>query len=297
MLSPDTKIVDAHHHIWNPVSAEPEVGYVWLRKIGAPKPFGDPTPIQRDYLLDEFCGEHPKLTASVHVQVDGAIADPVAETEFVYEQAQSAGHDIAIVGFVDLSRDDCGDVMDRHMACPAFRGVRHILSRLDDQPALSFAPEHYLENPFWRQGFKELRKRGLSFDLQCYPEQMHDAALLFSQQDEVAVIIDHAGSPWDQSADGLARWRTGLKRLADLPQISIKLSGFGMFDRDRTKTPELCQTILELFGADRVMVGSNFPVDSLMASYGDYVDAIAAALPADTHEGVFGANARHVYRF
>ncbi|MEO0497051.1 MAG: amidohydrolase family protein, partial [Pseudomonadota bacterium] len=260
MLAADVKLVDAHHHIWNPVSADPEVGYVWLRKIGAPKPFGDPTPIQRDYLMAEFKAEHPQLAASVHVQVDGAIADPAAETWFVHDQARADGHDVAIVGFVDLSHDDCGDVMDRHSACSSFRGVRHILSRLDDQPDMSFAPEHFLENPAWRQGFKKLKQRGLSFDLQCYPEQMHDAALLFSQQDEIAVIVDHAGSPRDQSSEGLARWRTGLRALAALPHISIKLSGFGMFDSQRKLTTELCQTIVDIFGVERVMFGSNFPV-------------------------------------
>ncbi|MEO0637624.1 MAG: amidohydrolase family protein [Pseudomonadota bacterium] len=297
MLGSDVKIVDAHHHIWNPVTNDPDVGYVWLKKIGAPKPFGDPTAIQRDYLLDEFRAEHPQLTASVHVQVDGAIDDPVAETLFVYEQAQAAGHPVAIVGFVDLTMDNCGEVMDRHLACPSFRGVRHIVSRLDDRPDISFAPEHFLENAAWRAGFAQLGQRGLSFDLQCYPEQMATAADLFAGHEDVPVIIDHAGSPWDQSDEGLTRWSDGLARLAALPQISIKLSGFGMFDKDRAMTGDLTRQIVDLFGPERVMFGSNFPVDRLMADYVAYVDEVAKAVPTEHQAAIFGANARRIYRF
>ena len=82
-------------------------------------------------------------------------------------------------------------------------------------------------------------------------------------------MIDHAGSPYDQTDSGLELWREGLSALSKLPNIHIKLSGFGMYDSDWSSESALAifQTILELFGAHRIMWGSNFPVDSLMKSY------------------------------
>ena len=78
-------IIDSHHHLWAPQTDPGNVGYVWLRDIGAPKPFGDPTPIQRDYLIEEFLAEAApeRLAGSVHLQCDPKIPDPVAETAFI----------------------------------------------------------------------------------------------------------------------------------------------------------------------------------------------------------------------
>lgn len=299
---PDT-IVDAHHHLWNPATGVPDVGYVWLRAIGAAKPFGDPTPIQRDYLLDEFRTEPgpARIVASVHVQADDAIADPVAETRFIQTISNAAGFPIAIVGFVDLAGDAAEETLRRHKAHAGFRGVRQILSRLGDRPDLSFAPEHYLDNERWRAQFGLLAEHGLSFDLQLYPEQMHAAAEFLARHPQVPVVIDHAGSPYDQSTDGLAVWRDGMAALASLPNTSVKLSGFGMFDAGWTAVSvrPLVDTLNELFGYDRILFGSNFPVDKLMRTYPDILADIAslyADQPTAVWEAVFSNNARRVYR-
>lgn len=296
-------IVDAHHHLWNPVSNAPDIGYKWLKAIGAAKPFGDPTDIQRDYLLDEFLGEPAtvRLAASVHLQADGAIEDPVAETRFIQDISTGSGFPIAIVGFVDLARDDAEDIILRHKQSPNFRGVRQILSRLDTRPGLSFAPEHYLRNALWRQNFSLLRTEGLSFDLQLYPEQMHEAAEFLADHVDIAVIIDHAGSPYDQGTDGMRRWKDGMARLAELPNTSVKLCGFGMFDPDwngDTVRP-IIATLAELFGSKRTLFASNFPVDKLMRSYRGLLGDIAGFY-ADRSDGdraaVFHDNARRIYR-
>ena len=119
-----------------------DVGYVWLKDIGAMKSFGDPTPIQRDYLLEEYLGERPHspVTASVHVQADPRLPDPVAETAFVQKISDDSGHQIAIVGFGDLTSKEFPQIVARHKAHPNLRGIRQILSHLPDRPELSFAP-------------------------------------------------------------------------------------------------------------------------------------------------------------
>lgn len=297
------RIIDAHHHLWNPDSAEPDIGYVWLKKIGQLKPFGDPTPIQRDYLLDEFLGETSSfhLTGSVHVQSDGAIPDPVAETRFIQSISDEAGFPVAIVGFVNLAAEDAGEVIARHLESPNFRGVRQILSRLESRPEISFAGEEYLDNPVWRRNYALLSDHNLSFDLQCYPEQMATFADFARDHPGIPVIIDHAGSPYDQSPEGLAKWREGMTRLAELPNTSVKLCGFGMFETGwnaRSILP-LVRHVGEVFGPSRTLFGSNFPVDKLMRTYEAMLAdlwGMHAGYDEAVRSAVFHDNAARLYR-
>ena len=302
-LAPPGKIVDAHHHLWNPASRDPDIGYVWLGKIGAPKPFGDPTAIQRDYLLDEFLCEQSvrPLAASVHVQADGAIPEPRLETHFVQRMSNAGNFPIAIVGCVDLSREDAGDVLQSHMPSANFRGVRQILSRLDFRPDISFASKHYIRDSHWRKAFGLLAEHGLSFDLQLYPEQMEEAAEFLRDFPDIPIIVDHAGSPYDQSRSGLEIWRANIEKLASLSNVNVKLCGFGMYDRVWTarSIKPITDTLLDLFGADRLMFASNFPVDKLMRTYAELLtDLIAnlSHLSADDFSAIFHDNARRVYR-
>ena len=263
------KLFDAHHHLWD-LGA---VNYVWLKELGVSKPFGDPTPIQKDYLPQHFLVdvaevEDLDLVGSAHIQADGALADPVSETSWLSELSKS-GIPSAIVGFVDLTKEDTEVVLKNHLSFDEFRGVRQIIGLLEQRPDLSFIKEHLLRNSIWQKNFALLDKHNLSFDLQLYPEQMKEAAEFLGGFPKVPIVIDHAGSPYDQADSGISLWREGLSALAKLPNIHIKLSGFGMYDSDWSSESSLAifQTILELFGAHRIMWGSNFPVDSLMKSY------------------------------
>ncbi len=297
------QIVDAHHHIWIPEQTQPDLGYGWLRDIGSMKPFGDPTPIQRDYPWSEFSTESSahQLVGSVYVQVDGAIKDPVAETEWVQSVVELPAEHVGIVGLVNLAGNEAQVQMESQSRVESFRGVRQIISHLDDNPALCFSPEHYLRNPRWRDHFKLLEEHGLSFDLQLYPEQMHEAAEFLSQFPSVPVVIDHAGSPHDQSAKGLALWRDGMSALSQLDTTCVKLSGFGMFDRNwsAASIQPIINDLLDSFGPRRIMFGSNFPVDKLMADYDSVVERVLASIASageDTVLQVFAKTAREFYR-
>lgn len=296
-------VVDAHHHLWIPERTDPDVGYGWLRDIGAPKPFGDPTPIQRDYEWPEFAAESRahRLAGSVHVQTDGALADPVAETAWLQSVFDATGLPHAIVGLVDLAAPDAADVTGAHARHGAFRGVRQILSRLDGDAARSFAPRHLLREPAWREGYAALAAAGLSFDLQLYPEQAAEAAEFLADHPDVPVVVDHALSPHDPSAAGRARWREAVARLAALDHVAIKLSGFGMFDPgwSAESIRPLVATLLERFGPTRVMWGSNYPVEKLARRYDEAIAAVLACcdgLDEADRQRVFTANARRFYR-
>ena len=208
------------------------------------------------------------LAGSAHIQVDGALADPVSETSWLSKLSKS-GIPSVIVGFVDLTKEDAEAVLKNHLSFDEFRGVRQIIGLLEQRPDLSFTKEHLLRNRSWQDNFALMDKHNLSFDLQLYPEQMKEAAEFFGGFSKVPIVIDHAGSPYDQTESGLKLWSEGLSALANLPNIHIKLSGFGMYESDWSSESSLVlfQTILELFGAHRIMWGSNFPVESMMKSY------------------------------
>ena len=298
------KIIDAHHHLWCPVKDTADIGYVWLKNIGAMKPFGDPTSIQRDYLVEEFRAEstNHELIGSVHVQADGGIPDPVKESEWLESLNEKTALPSAHVGFLDLAKPDAQQVLERYLPLKGFRGVRQILSRIDDKPEISFTPVHHLHQEIWRAQYGLLTEHGLSFDLQLYPEQMADAAEFFSQHPNIPVVIDHAGSPYDQSETGRTEWKQGLALMAQLPHCHIKVSGLGMFDQQWSADSvlPLVADIIELFGADRIMYGSNFPVDKLMRSYDFGVDALLSVmrqigLDNTMVEGIFSKNAETFY--
>ena len=295
------KLFDAHHHLWD-LGA---VDYVWLKQPGVPKPFGDPTPIQKDYLPQHFLEdmswvEDLDLEGSAHIQVDGALADPVSETKWLSKLSKS-GIPSVIVGFVDLTKEDAEAVLKNHLSFDEFRGVRQIIGFLEQRPDLSFTKEHLLRNSSWRENFALLSKHNLSFDLQLYPEQMKEAADFLVGFPNVSVVIDHAGSPYEQTDSGLRLWRDGLSVLAKLPNIHIKLSGFGMYDCDWSSESSLLlfQTILDLFGAHRIMWGSNFPVDGLVSSYSFCVNQMMkwiSPLSPDEQGLIASGTAKKFYR-
>ena len=263
------KILDSHHHLWNIQVLD----YIWLKQIGKPKPFGDPTPIQKNYITKDFLNDVKKtseieLVGSVHIQVDSALADPVSETSWL---SKSKPNEIpsAIVGYLDLTKEHAEDMLERHISFPKFRGVRQIIGMLEKSPNLSFVNENLLKNNCWRKNFDFLRKNKVSFDLQLYPEQMKESADFLSNYPEIPVVIDHAGSPYDKSNSGLKVWKNGLIELANLPNLYIKLSGFGMYDKNWSSesTQKIFDTILEIFQPNRIMWGSNFPVERLKNSY------------------------------
>lgn len=289
-------IVDAHHHLWSLEA----VSYPWLLERGVERFFGDPTPIQQDYGVADFRRDQAgrNIAKSVHVQVGAAAGEEVAETRWLSEQSERLGLPTAIIAFCDLSSPAALSLIAEHRAISrALRGVRHIVSRHANEDSRNGSPG-LLADPLFAQNLVALAGLGLSFDLQLTPPYLLEAARLFGRIPDLPVALCHAGSPWERDANSLREWTDGLAALAALPSTVCKLSGLGMFDRVWTVeslTP-IVRTVLDIFGPDRVMWGSNFPVDKLYRSYVEALDAMLQIVPTPIHEPVFRGTAERFYR-
>jgi predicted TIM-barrel fold metal-dependent hydrolase len=286
--------IDAHHHLWD-LNA---VNYPWLMEKGAVRFFGDPTPIQRNYLLPEFRAdaEAAGFSASVHIQVGAA--DPWAEAQWVQSVTdQFPSWPLVQVAFCDLTAGDLTEQLDRLQTLPSLRGVRQIIGRAPGEDQLS-GTNDLLDNPKFLAGLKQLGDRGLSFDLQLLPELMVRTAAVLDQAPTTQVALCHAGSPHDRSEKGLESWSKALRSLSALPQVTCKLSGLGMFDHNWTadSVRPIVETCLTQFGPERCMFGSNFPVDSLSSNYADLIARHKALVAEADHDQVFGRTAQHFYQ-
>ena len=264
------QFIDAHHHLWDLQACH----YPWLMARGERRFFGDPTPIQKDYLVSDFLGESTRYRprASVHIQVGAENA--LLETAWLHEQGSFPQ---SVVAFCDLAAADAEQQIEAQLQFPRVRGVRQIVGRHEEEDR-KHGSDSLLGNANWLRGLQQLASRGLSFDLQMIPPQANAVYRILKQVPELPVALCHCGSPWDQSLAGLENWRRGLKQLAALPNIYCKVSGLGMFNpdwaEDDLRGPIL--DVIDIFGPRRIMFGSNFPVDKLYRSYQAYWDSYVA---------------------
>lgn len=293
--------VDAHHHFWDLDHCH----YPWLMARGVRRFFGDPTPIQQNYLPEHLLAESARWrpAKSVHVQVGAAEEHSLRESEWLQslaDQAGPEGHPNAIVAFADLTRPDLESELQRQSAVANVRAVRHILGRHVDEDRASGA-DQLIHNPRLRQGLARLPEWDLSFDLQMIPAQHAAVFELLADIPGLRFAICHAGSPWDQSPEGMYHWREGMRRFASLQNAWCKISGLGMFKPDwrLDDIRPIFDTVIELFGVERVMLGSNFPVDRLYTSYEriwDAYDLLSSGLTESQRRRLFAGTAEEYYR-
>lgn len=290
------RLVDAHHHLWD-LDA---VHYPWLMEKGVVRFFGDPAPIQKNYLpadLRTDIGQLP-ITKTVHIQVGAA--DGLQEHQWVARQAAEQGIPAAIIAFADLAASDHDTVLDPLSESPHFRGVRQIVGRSSEEDKKT-GTASLISDPAFEAGLRALHRRGLSFDLQLIPEQMQDTARLLGTLPDLPVALCHAGSLSDFSADGTALWRSGLEALAAHAPMICKISGFGMFNHTWTigDIRDYVLTVIDIFTPARVAFGSNFPVDKLYSSYSAlwaaYLD-ITKDFSDSERDAMFAGTAEQFYR-
>jgi predicted TIM-barrel fold metal-dependent hydrolase len=296
----DLPIVDAHQHFWD----LDRNYYPWLCDA-EPIPFryGDYSPLRRNYLPPDYRADTARyrILGTVHVEAEWDRAAPVAETRWLETIAARHGLPSGIVAHAALDGEAAADTVARQAESPLARGIRH-------KPRAAASPSEArrgeagsMDDPRWRRGYAALDRHGLSFDLQTPWWHLDAAADLARDFPRTQIVINHTGLPADRSPEGLAGWRRALEAVADCPNVAMKISGLGQPGGAwtvETNGPVIRDTV-SIFGSDRCLFASNYPVDSLVASFNTIVEVMRLALSGLSPEDrarIFFGNAIRLYR-
>jgi predicted TIM-barrel fold metal-dependent hydrolase len=292
-------IVDAHHHIWR------QNDLAWLTGPMQPRIFGPYEPIRRDYPIADYLADlaGTGVEASVYCQTNWPPKGELTEVEWVDAEAKKSNGVLqAMTAYCNLLAEDAPRMLAAEAeASKLVRGIRMQL-HWHENPLYRFAPRPDLMNePLFRRNLAQLQDHDWLFELQIFTSQMKDAAQLLKAFPGIRFVLLHAGMLEDLSAEGRAAWREGMQRLAECPNLHVKLSGLGTFIHrvDQAHIADIALPTIELFGAERCVFGSNFPIEKLWSRYADLVAAYRgtlASLPEADQARVFSGTARTLYR-
>lgn len=291
------RVVDAHFHLWN-LELLP---YPWLAPNAPPRPFGDHEPIKMTYSPADYRADwcDVDVVACVHVQAN--CGDPGGETRWLVECARRTGLPSAVVAFADLTSPTIEADLDAVAADSLVRGVRMMLNWHAEPVRRAAARFDLMEDDAFRRGFGALARHGLSFDLGCLPAQLPMACQLADDHPDTTIILNHLGWPLLGDADGEGTWRRGLRDIARRKNVLLKISGLWPVDRHWSVEGlrSFVRESVELFGFERCLYGSNFPIEKMMTTIPHQVDALRRVLAdatSDELELLFSTSARRAYR-
>lgn len=295
-------LIDAHHHLWD----LDRLDYPWLQGEGEPGFFlGDYQALRRHYLPEDFRRDTAsvRLLASVHCEAEHSRDDPVAETRWLTGQQAQTGLPSVLVAWAPLLTPAAESILEAQRQSPLLRGIRYkpLTARSPNEMEQVSGQPGSLQDPAWHPALALLQRLGLSWDLRVPWWHLEEAAVLLEAHPELSVVLNHTGLPWDRSPTGLALWRRGMSALARLPQVAVKVSEFGLPEPgwDVAQNRRLVRDTLELFGHQRCLFASNFPVASLRIGYAELVahfeDFLAEDTP-DQREAFFWQTAQRIYR-
>ncbi len=286
----DIPFVDTHFHLHD--LKNPNLRYAWLEPDAVHGYLGDIDAIKpQHYWIEDYIAEtrFANVVKAVHVQAALGIADPVQETAWVQRFADGTGFPQGIVAECHLAQSDAQAVLERHAAYPNLRGIR------------DFGPGDYLVDPAWQAGYGLLARFGLVGCIDTRPRHFAKLKRLAARFPDTPMCIDHCGIPEERTKAYFDRWLDGLRDLAEADNVTMKISGLGMFDR-RWTVESLRPWVLgciEMFGPTRVVFATNWPVDRLFSSYPDLIDAYASIIGGFSHDeqrAMFASNAELLFR-
>lgn len=297
------RIVDAHHHYWD---LHDGGHYPWLQDEYDESFFlGDYERLRRDFLPEQYRAETAgyHLVGDVHVEAERSRSEQLPEDAFLRRLHDENGTPTVIVGHVGFLQPDRDDILAGHAEEPLVRGIRSkpVTATRAGAVAEVTGNPGTLQDPAWLEGLAQLERFGFSWDLRVPAWHLSQAAAAVRELPDIPVILNHCGLPLDRSPDGLALWRDGMRELADLPQVTVKVSELGLRggEWNETSNQAVIRDVIDIFGWDRAMFASNLPVSSLAVSFHDLVGTVIAALPDATPpqlDRLFAATANRVYR-
>ena len=259
-----TAIIDTHVHFWDLRTPRENLDWVWL-------PAGLDHPILGNidnikslrYDIEGVWAEarFADVESFVHVQAAIGSSDPVEETRWLEEMRATAPVNFAIVGHVDLTTPQAIEQLDQHQAAsPVFAGVRDFAV----EPLLADGNLDALQ-----AGLEQLAKRNLVLDMDCEWQNMGAGLELARRHPDLQIVLEHIGFPRSRDDEYFASWSAGIRELAAATNITCKVSGLAMTDTrfTRESLAPWVKTCYESFGPERIILGSNWPIDRLYSSY------------------------------
>ncbi len=294
------RLVDAHMHLWDLSLGR----HPWLcDEPPIPFRYGDYRAIRRSYMPPDYRRDAAGLgiAATVYIEAEWDPAEPTGETAWIASLAEREGFPNAVIAQAWLDREDIAEVLAAHARIPLVRGVRH-------KPKAAASPWEAvrgrpgsMDDPRWRDGYALLQRHGLHFELQT-PFWHLDAALdLANDMPETTIVLNHTGLPADRSEEGLAAWRRALGGFAAAPNTRLKISGLGLAGQrwSTEANRPVVRDAIAIFGAERCMLASNFPVDSLVGAMTDIFAGFSettADFDPVVRRALFHDNAAVIYR-
>ncbi|HLI15591.1 MAG TPA: amidohydrolase family protein [Acidimicrobiales bacterium] len=272
--------IDAHFHVWDPATRR----HAWIEQTPALyRRFG----VEEVEALAHGCGIERGVLVQVLAETD--------ETEEFLALAQAHEFVAGVVGWVDLSAPDVGEAIARLRDGPGGErlvGVRHLVQSEPDPG--------YLGREAVVAGLRQVAGAGCRFDLLVTTAQLPAATRLAAALDDLPMVLDHGAKPPIATGE-LEPWRSWIARLAELEHVSCKLSGLVTEAGDRCTVEAIApyaDHLLECFGPRRLLFGSDWPVCTVAASYGEVVTLAGALIErlSDAERAeVLGANAARFY--
>jgi L-fuconolactonase len=281
-------VVDAHQHFWTYGSYQTS----WME---VPPYAGDRAfqPLRRSFQPGDL---RPELKAAgVHCTVTIEAADGPAENETLFANARAHDWIVGVVGWVPLAHPaDVERALEARAAEPAFVGVRHLINVEPD-------PD-WIIRPDVLNGLRVLAARGLPFDyVGILPRHLAHVPLVAQRVPDLRIVIDHLGKP-PIASRGFEPWSSLLARAARMPNVFAKLSGLDAGDADHWSAADIAPYVdraLELFGPERLMFGSDWPVANLRGGYSKVwgeTKLALAGLTRDERDRILGGTAMEFYR-
>jgi predicted TIM-barrel fold metal-dependent hydrolase len=236
----------------------------------------------------------------VYIQVNWPNSRELEEVEWVTDVATFSNWPMSIIAHADFASENCTETLRCLSQKKLVKGIRQQLHwHVNPKYRFASAPDIMMDAT-WRRNFSFLQDYGWLFELQVFCSQMSNAANLAHSFSKIPMVLQHCGMPEDDSEVGIKMWLDGIKRLSQETNVYCKFSGLGTFIHSVSPNfiSEITEKCIELFGSERCIFGSNFPIEKLWSSYGELLDGYKQSLeriPFDDKQAIFYDNAKKLY--
>ena len=298
-MTNDIEIIDAHHHFWDLNKNY----YPFLRDKIDPNFFlGNYKTIRENYLPIDYINDsrNHNVVGTIHCEAEWDRNDQVGETRWLKDLSLNNKFPNAIVAHAWFHKKNSEEIIAEQASFDMVKGIRSKPITKFSQNSQEYLYEGSMQDINWRNGLKLLEKYNLNYDLRIPNWHLEEAVEIVRLIPNTKVIINHAGFPWNRTDEGMDYWRKGIKLMSLEPNTFIKLSEFGVKGEDWNyyQNKKIIHELIDLFGPQRCMFASNFPVSKIKISFDDLYKnykKIVKDFSDDEKKWLFAKTASEVY--